>query len=85
MDRNPGGDSSLLAAHRKEGVAEGRAGPHHGLADVGEIIAQHPADGTVREHLHRSRPLFARLSASRLNFTIRSAQEKLTLEEQDNT
>ena len=55
MDRHPRGDASLLAAHREEGVGEGRAGPHHSLADVGEVIAQHPADGTLRDHLHRSR------------------------------
>ena len=45
----------LLAAGRKEGGAEGRAGSHHGLADVGEVKPQHPADGTVRDHPHRSR------------------------------
>ena len=54
VDRDPRGDSSLLAAHREEGVPYGRAGPHHGLADAGEVKAQHPADETARHHLHRS-------------------------------
>ena len=31
----------------------GWAGPHHGLADVGEVIAQHPAEGTYALALER--------------------------------
>ena len=55
VDGDPRGDSSLLAVHREEGVADGLAGPHHGLADGGEVEAEHPAEGIVRDHLHRSR------------------------------
>ena len=36
----------------KMGVAEVWASFHHGLADAGEIKPEHPAEGTVRDHLH---------------------------------
>ena len=48
----PGGpcrDSSLLAAHREEDVADGRVGGRR------VITAEHPADGTLRDHPCRSR------------------------------
>ena len=50
MERDSGRDSSLLAAHREEGVADGRAGSHPGHPEVGVLKAEHPADGTVRDH-----------------------------------
>ena len=62
---NPGLDSRLWTATPvvippswrrtgKRASLTGGAGSHHGLADVGEIKAEHPADGTVRDHRHRS-------------------------------
>ena len=39
VDRDPGGDSSLPAAHREDGVSDGWAGLHHGLADAGVVKA----------------------------------------------
>ena len=55
MEGDSGRDSSLLAAHREEGVAEGRAGSHPGHPEVGVLKAEYPADGTVRDHPRRSR------------------------------
>ena len=55
MEGDSGVDSSLLAAHREKGVAEGRAGSHPGHPEVGVLKAEHPADGTVRDHPRRSR------------------------------
>ena len=56
MNRNPGGDASLLAAHREDGVAEGRAGPHQKVtADIslqqdGEEIL-YSFEGTFRDRI----------------------------------
>ena len=55
VERDSGRDSSLLAAHREEGVADGRAGSHPRHPEVGVLKAEHPADGTVRDHSRRSR------------------------------
>ena len=55
MEGDSGRDSSLLAAHREEGVAEGWASSHPGHPEVGVLKAEHPADGTVRDHPRRSR------------------------------
>ena len=55
VEGDSGRDSSLLAAHREEGGAEGRAGSHPGHPEVGVVKAEHPADGTVRDHPRRSR------------------------------
>ena len=78
VERDSGVDSSLLAAHREEDVADGRAGPHHGLADGGVLKAEHPADGTVRDHPRRSPSDTAAL----VTFTVRDADgEVLAIED----
>ena len=43
-----------LLANGEEGVPHGWAGPHPGDSDAGQIKAQDPADGTIRDHRHRS-------------------------------
>ena len=54
VDGRRGADSSLLAASWEEGIPHGLAGSHPGHPNAGQVKAQDPSDGAVRDHLHRS-------------------------------